>query len=50
MARDFDGINVVVDFLFASSGIEAELAEAAETLEVAPGCGCRLPRLVTSSR
>jgi hypothetical protein len=45
MARDFDGIDVVVDFLFASSGIEPEVAQAAETVEVAPGL--RLPVAAT---
>jgi predicted nucleotidyltransferase len=37
MAREFDGVDVVVDLLFASSGIEAEVAQAAELLEIAPG-------------
>jgi hypothetical protein len=41
ITRDFDGVDVVVDFLFGSSGIEPEVAQAAETLEVAPGL--RLP-------
>lgn len=37
MTREFDGVDVVVDLLFASSGIEPEVAQGAETLEVAPG-------------
>ncbi len=37
MTRAFDGNDVVVDLLFASSGIEPEIAQAAEVLEIAPG-------------
>jgi hypothetical protein len=37
MTRAFDGIDVVVDLLFASSGIEPEVARAAESLEITPG-------------
>jgi len=37
MTRGFDGIDVVVDLLFASSGIEPEVAQAAETLEITAG-------------
>jgi hypothetical protein len=37
MTREFDGIDVVVDLLFASSGIEPEVAQGAETLDVARG-------------
>jgi hypothetical protein len=36
---------VVVDLLFASSGIEPELTAAAETLEVLPGLGVPVARL-----
>jgi predicted nucleotidyltransferase len=41
MTRAFDGNEVVIDLLFASSGIEPEIAEAAEILEIASGI--RLP-------
>jgi hypothetical protein len=37
MVRSFDGVEVVVDLLFASSGIEPEVAQAAQTLEIIPG-------------
>lgn len=37
MTRAVDGIDVVVDLLFASSGIEAEVAQGAELLEITPG-------------
>ena len=37
LTRAFDGIDVVVDLLFASSGIEPEIAKASEVLEIAPG-------------
>jgi len=37
MTRAFDGIEVVVDLLFASSGVEPEVAQAAEVLEITPG-------------
>jgi hypothetical protein len=36
LSRATDEIEVVVDLLFASSGIEPEIAEAAEALEIAP--------------
>ena len=32
-----EGMNVTVDLLFASSGIEPEIAEAAEAIEIVPG-------------
>lgn len=35
---------VVVDLLFASSGIEAEIVGAAELLEALPGIACRVAR------
>jgi predicted nucleotidyltransferase len=41
MTRAFNGVDVVVDLLFASSGIEPEVAQAAETLEIT--AGLRLP-------
>ena len=37
MNREFDGIDIVVDLLFASSGIEPEVAQAAEPVEIVPG-------------
>jgi predicted nucleotidyltransferase len=37
MTRSLDGIDVVVDLLFASSGIEPEIAQAAQVLEITPG-------------
>ncbi len=37
LLRQADGFEIVVDLLFASSGIEVEIARAAETLEIAPG-------------
>ena len=37
LKRQVDGVKIVVDLLFASSGIEAEVAQAAETLEIVPG-------------
>jgi len=37
LTRPFEGNDVVVDLLFASSGIEPEIAQAAEVLEIAPG-------------
>jgi predicted nucleotidyltransferase len=41
LARPIEGVETVVDLLFASSGIEAELALHAEVLEIVPGL--RLP-------
>jgi predicted nucleotidyltransferase len=41
MTRSFDGTHVVVDLLFASSGIEPEVAQSAEVLEIT--AGLRLP-------
>lgn len=35
--RRVDHVEVVVDLLFASSGIEPEIASAAETIEIVPG-------------
>jgi hypothetical protein len=37
LTRTTDGTEVVVDLLFASSGIEPEIAQAAEALEITPG-------------
>jgi hypothetical protein len=37
MTRTFDGVDVVIDLLFASSGIEPEVARAAESLEILAG-------------
>lgn len=37
LRRDIDGVDVVIDLLFASSGIEPEVARAAEILEIVPG-------------
>jgi Nucleotidyl transferase AbiEii toxin, Type IV TA system len=37
MTKAFDGIDVVIDLLFASSGIEPEVAQAAEVLRIVPG-------------
>ncbi len=37
LTRTSRGAEVIVDLLFASSGIEPEIAEAAERLEIAPG-------------
>lgn len=37
LKRAVDGIGVLVDILFASSGIEPEIARAAEKLEIVPG-------------
>jgi hypothetical protein len=37
LARNVDGVDVVVDLLFASSGIEPEIVAMAETIEIAPG-------------
>jgi predicted nucleotidyltransferase len=37
LKRRFGGVGIVVDLLFASSGIEAEIVEAAETLDISPG-------------
>ena len=41
MSRTLDGVDVIVDLLFASSGIEPEIAAAAEVLDILPGL--RLP-------
>jgi hypothetical protein len=41
LASPLSGDEVVVDLLFASSGIEPEIAKAAETMEAVPGL--RLP-------
>jgi hypothetical protein len=45
MMRAFEGIDVVVDLLFASSGIEAEVAQAAEELEITPGLTLPVARI-----
>jgi hypothetical protein len=37
LKRAIDGVSVLVDILFASSGIEAEIVAAAENLEIVPG-------------
>jgi hypothetical protein len=37
MSRATSDVEVVVDLLFASSGIEPEIAQAAEVLEITPG-------------
>ena len=37
MSRATSDVEVVVDLLFASSGIEPEIAQAAEVLEISPG-------------
>ncbi len=37
LKRRIDGVSVVVDLLFASSGIEPEIVQAAESLEIFPG-------------
>ena len=37
LRRAVEGIDVLIDLLFASSGIEPEIAEAADQLEVVPG-------------
>jgi predicted nucleotidyltransferase len=37
MSRASSDVEVVVDLLFASSGIEPEIAQAAEVLEITPG-------------
>lgn len=34
--RNFDGVPVLVDLLFASSGIESEIADAADEIEIVP--------------
>jgi hypothetical protein len=36
---------VVVDLLFASSGIESEIVEAAELIEIVPGLGIPIARI-----
>jgi hypothetical protein len=41
LTRSFAGIDVVIDILFASSGIEPEVAQAAEILDITSGL--RLP-------
>jgi hypothetical protein len=37
LTRSTDGIDVIVDLMFASSGIEPEIVAAAESLETTPG-------------
>ena len=37
LIQNIDGVDIVVDLLFASSGIEPEIAEAAEAIEITPG-------------
>jgi predicted nucleotidyltransferase len=37
LGRDVGGVHIIVDLLFASSGIESEIADAAEIIEIAPG-------------
>jgi predicted nucleotidyltransferase len=37
LKRHIGGVGIVVDLLFASSGIEPEIVEAAETIEISPG-------------
>lgn len=37
LSRAAEGAEVIVDLLFASSGIEPEIAQAAEPLEITPG-------------
>ncbi len=37
LSREVDGVGIIVDLLFASSGIEPEIAAAAEAIEVVPG-------------
>ncbi|WP_433712899.1 nucleotidyl transferase AbiEii/AbiGii toxin family protein [Nocardia sp. CA-084685] len=37
LKRAIDGVSVLVDILFASSGIESEIVQAAENLEIVPG-------------
>lgn len=37
LSQSTDGVSVLVDVLFASSGIEPEIARSAEDLEVVPG-------------
>ncbi|WP_446221434.1 nucleotidyl transferase AbiEii/AbiGii toxin family protein [Nocardia sp. IBHARD005] len=36
LRRNFDGVPVLVDLLFASSGIESEIAAAADQIEIVP--------------
>lgn len=45
MMRAVEGIDVVVDLLFASSGIEAEVAQSAEALEITPGLTLPVARI-----
>ncbi|WP_327120162.1 nucleotidyl transferase AbiEii/AbiGii toxin family protein [Nocardia sp. NBC_01730] len=42
LKRNMDGIPVLVDLLFASSGIEPEIVRAAENLEIVPGLTLRV--------
>lgn len=37
LKRSVDGVAILVDILFASSGIEPEIVQAAENLEIVPG-------------
>ena len=37
LQRHIAGVGIVVDLLFASSGIEQEIVESAETVEISPG-------------
>ncbi|WP_433600529.1 nucleotidyl transferase AbiEii/AbiGii toxin family protein [Nocardia sp. CA-135953] len=37
LKRAIDGVSVLVDILFASSGIESEIVQAAENLDIVPG-------------
>jgi predicted nucleotidyltransferase len=45
LKRHINGIDIVVDLLFASSGIEPEIVQAAETIEISSGL--RLPVATT---
>ena len=47
LSRTTSDVEVVVDLLFASSGIEPEIAQAAEPLEITPGLVVRWPLSVT---
>ncbi len=42
LRRQVDGVPVLVDLLFASSGIEPEIVQAAENLEIVPGLWLRV--------
>jgi hypothetical protein len=44
LGRDIGGVHIIVDLLFASSGIESEIADAAETIEIAPGLALPVAR------